>query len=220
MRLDTELANFYPYSERMPALWVDLWKECGAVGDAEIAYRNLYALYTEPQRFYHNITHIRDCLIQLHKHLEELQDDSCNRIELAIWFHDAIYDTKRNDNEEKSADFACEAIRAIKNSDLELTVRELILDTKHKKMPRTIDGQILCDIDLSILGQNENVFDQYDANIRKEYAWVPEAEYRAGRTKVLQSFLDRPTIFWTEHFRKEYETQARINLARTIERLR
>jgi hypothetical protein len=79
---------------------------------------------------------------------------------------------------------------------------------------------LLLDIDLSILGADEDAFDRYDRAIREEYSWVPEAEYRNARIKVLKSFADRASIYHTLIGRKRYESQARANLERALARLR
>ena len=92
---------------------------------------------------------------------------------------------------------------------------DLILATKHNR-PVSGDAALLVDIDLAILGKPADEFDRYDAAIRQEYAWVSEEAYRAGRSKVLQSFLDRTTIYQTEFFRNLYEAQARTNLQRVL----
>jgi predicted metal-dependent HD superfamily phosphohydrolase len=97
-------------------------------------------------------------------------------------------------------------------------VTRLILCTKHDRPPRTPDGRLIVDVDLSILGQGPDVFDAYDAAIRREYAHVPDAAFAAGRAAVLRRFLDRPTIYATKFFQQRYERPARENLQRAIAR--
>jgi predicted metal-dependent HD superfamily phosphohydrolase len=87
-------------------------------------------------------------------------------------------------------------------------------------VPIGYDEQILTDIDLSILGAEARAFSQYEKRIRFEYAWVPWDEYSAGRARILQSFLDRTTIYSTPLFIQMYEARARENLARSIEKLK
>lgn len=96
----------------------------------------------------------------------------------------------------------------------------MILVTKHSEAPQSGAEKVLVDIDLSILGQPEAVFDEYERNIRKEYEMVPDDQFRAGRAKVLESFLDRPTIYSTECFQQRYEERARANLVRSLAKLR
>ena len=90
---------------------------------------------------------------------------------------------------------------------------------KHQAPPIGKEAKLTADIDLSILGRNEAEFEQYEASIRQEYHWVSEAIYRKARVKILESFLNRPTLFWTDLFRARYEVPARDNLRRLIYRL-
>jgi predicted metal-dependent HD superfamily phosphohydrolase len=95
-------------------------------------------------------------------------------------------------------------------------VAELVLATRHLTLPREPDGQYLCDIDLSILGREPEVFDEFERRIRREYAWVPEPIYRSSRSEVLAGFLRRRSIYQTEFFRARYEQAARANLERSL----
>jgi len=99
-------------------------------------------------------------------------------------------------------------------------VHDLILVSKHNVLPNTIDEKVFTDIDLSILGRLQPEFDEYETNIRKEYAWVPEEQFKEGRKAILQMFLDRNAIYSTDFFREKYETQARDNLQRSIKELK
>jgi predicted metal-dependent HD superfamily phosphohydrolase len=141
-------------------------------------------------------------------------------VELAIWFHDAVYDTRCNDNEQRSADWAELVIRqAGLCSEIAERVSRSILATRHNVVLADTDEQVVADIDLSILGREANVFWQYEANIRKEYAWVPEAVFRRRRAEILQGFLDRRYIYYHENYRHIFETTARVNLGQAILRL-
>src|SRR5207249_3206443 len=94
-------------------------------------------------------------------------------IEMAIWYHDAVYDSRAKDNEEQSADLAEKAGKtAGVSSGFLARVRELILATKHVMPPEDADAALLVDVDLSILGQSGDRFDQYEEQIRREYDWV------------------------------------------------
>jgi predicted metal-dependent HD superfamily phosphohydrolase len=142
-------------------------------------------------------------------------------IEFAIWYHDSVYKSRNKENEEESAyTFSCATLFIMReHRNLSEKVIRMILATKHGEIPSDPDTQLLCDLDLAILGQTDEVFDKYEEDIRIEYGWVPEADFRAGRRKILQSFLDRPSIYSTVHFRDKYELAARRNLTRSIERL-
>jgi predicted metal-dependent HD superfamily phosphohydrolase len=115
---------------------------------------------------------------------------------------------------------ACEVLSAA-GLDHEFTGRIAILtlDTKHMGAVTTSDGQLLVDVDLAILGQARERFAEYERQIRAEYAWVPEADFKSGRAAILQRFLDRPAIYGTEFFRSRYEETARSNLRWSADRL-
>ena len=167
----------------------------------------------EPWRVYHGADHVRASLAEFDR--VEYQARLPNALQWAIWFHDAIYDPRRHDNEERSAEWACRvAAEAGLPKDFQDGVKSMILATKHDAPPANHDDELMVDIDLAILGQPAAKFDGYDAAIRQEYAHVPEAEYRAGRAKVLKSFLTRPHIYFTAPFRGRYEGMARANLER------
>jgi len=142
-----------------------------------------------------------------------------NEIALAIWFHDAVYDPKRSDNEEQSAAWA-RAFLESANADAEMMCRivEMILATKTHKVAEG-DGALMMDIDLSILGTDPDSFDTFEQDVRKEYEWVPDDKYRAGRAAILQSFVERDPIYHRAGIRAELETGAKENLARRIAEL-
>ncbi len=199
--------------------WLILWKRLGAEGDAHAVLTDLAARYSEPHRTYHTLDHIGHCLEEFGpvRHLATIPDV----IELAFWYHDAIYDTKANDNEEQSAALALEVVRnASLSDDFGQIVVNLIMATKHSVIPTDSDAQLFVDIDLSILGQPEDKFDEYERQVCKEYEWVPEDQFVSGRSAILKSFLDRPNIYATQFFRNKYEAQARRNIARSLARLR
>ena len=199
--------------------WTALWKRLGARGDASKVYNYLATRYFEPHRAYHTLEHIGHCLDEF----EQIRYLATNpdAVELALWYHDAIYDTKTKDSEDRSAALAVEVVRSASLSDnLGQLVANLIMATKHTVAPTDSDVQLLVDIDLSILGQSEDKFDEYERQVRKEYEWVAKDAFVAGRSAILKSFLDRPTIYSTQFFRNKYETQARRNIARSLDRLR
>jgi predicted metal-dependent HD superfamily phosphohydrolase len=142
-------------------------------------------------------------------------------VELALWFHDAIYDTRAADSEERSAAWARASLaRADAEPAVAERVAALVLATEHAVHVARGDAALLVDVDLSILGAAPARFDEYEAQVRREYAWVPEPGFRAARAEILAGFLARPRIFTTEHFFGRLETPARANLARSLARLR
>lgn len=195
-----------------------MWAALGAAPD-EPLFRDLVARYSEPHRKYHTMQHLGECF----EKLQELRvlAGKLEEIELALWFHDAIYDTRRRDNEEKSAEWARSAVLA---AGLPAPVGErvyaLVMTTRHNAMPAGIDAQILVDVDLSILGASPDRFDEYETQVRQEYSWVPGPLFRRERRKVLEDFLNRRTIFQTKQFIGAYEARARANLQRSTGKLK
>lgn len=170
--------------------------------------------FTKNNLAYHNLDHVGDCLGKFKNRENEARDPI--GLELAIWFHDVIYDPRGNDNEEKSAQIAADFLMKTKWAD---SVPELILATKHQEDPDHLDARLLCDIDLSILGCGDSKYRKYTKAIRSEYAWVEEIAYRRGRSAVLEGFLKRPFIFSLPTSRELYEKQARLNISRELESL-
>ena len=179
--------------------WLQFWKKLEADGDPEPVYGLLSDVYSERHRAYHTMSHLTHCLDELEeaRHLAEHP----NEVEMALWFHDAIYDPKAKDNEERSAELSR---RIAKEAGLPEAfgnrVSDLVLATQHHRPPEGTDAQLLVDIDLSILGRPRDEFDEYETNIRKEYRFVPLRQYRSARSAILRRFLSRATIYSTGFF--------------------
>ena len=195
-----------------------LWRRLGAAGDGADVFERLTAAYAEEGRAYHTMEHVTDCLARLDE--APAVSGSTNAIEAAIWFHDVVYDPHRTDNERLSAEWAGRALTAAGAPGPTISrVQELVVTTEHAGDPTDDAGRLLSDIDLSILGREPMAFDEYQRRIREEYAWVPEPDYRRGRARILTAFLDRPRLYFTDHFRDRYEPQARLNLRRALAEL-
>src|ERR1043166_7920800 len=176
--------------------YLEMMKRLKSHSDGRTAFAELFSRYSESHRAYHNLAHIKAMLAEL-KSVRDLATKP-NAIEFAIWYHDAIYDTRGNDNEEQSATLALNvASQAGLTEDFRKSVEHLILATKHTANPVDADARLLVDIDLAILGQSEERFDKYEREIREEYGWVSEKDFIAGRSAVLKSFIDRATIYST-----------------------
>ena len=199
--------------------WNTLWQSVARQGDGSEWFNTLTKLYAEPHRHYHTSRHINECLTEFDAAREFARQPQA--VELGLWFHDAIYDSHAADNEEQSALLAERCLKeAGADSDLQSAVCELVLVTKaHNDSPHP-DAPLLVDIDLSILGALPDRFFEYEDQIRKEYAWVPEEVFRTKRAEILERFLSRPVIFRTSWFFESREKQARANLMTSIERLR
>ena len=139
---------------------------------------------------------------------------------IAWYLHDAMYDTRKKDNEEQSAELARLMMSKSRVPEDKIQrVLRIIQITDHKTPPKNIDEKLAVDIDLSIFGQSKEKYDWYSEGIRKEYFWVPKEQFKQGRKLVLQTFLDRNRIYYTDYFKNKYESQARINLESEIKSL-
>lgn len=199
--------------------WISLCQKAGLPSSSHAWHARLMTAWTEPQRHYHDLTHLEECLSWFDK-VAALCEAPC-AVELALWFHDAVYDPKAPDNEEKSAEMAEEFLHESGESPaLKANVALLIMATKTHQADGNPDAEVMLDIDLSILGQPRERFSQYEEAIRQEYAWVPWETYLAKRTDVLKSFLGRDAIYQTTFFRDHFELQARNNLQCAITTLK
>jgi len=172
-------------------------------------------LYDEPDRHYHNIDHIGTMLVVFKSARPKCTMP--NEVTLAIIFHDAVYNPRAKDNEEKSAELAVETLATfgVPKVSLDL-IEEFILCTKHHIPTAHPASTLMIDTDLSILGSPDEEYDKYSRAIRAEYSFVSDEDYRVGRTNVLTSFLGRDSIYLLPWFHERFEVQARENIAREI----
>ncbi|MDX8527627.1 hypothetical protein RFM68_24300 [Mesorhizobium sp. MSK_1335] len=179
----------------------------------------LAALYQAEDRHYHGLAHIEAMLAQATEYRHLLHDPEA--IEAAIWFHDAVYDSRAKDNEAKSAALAESKLAGRTRPERLARILAMINATATHQLPpfedknAASDAALFLDMDLSILGAGPDIFDAYEKAVRLEYGWVEEPMWRAGRAAVLKSFLARPHIFHTSEFRQRFETRARTNLERS-----
>lgn len=167
--------------------------------------------YAQPHRAYHSQQHLHECLA-LFDEFAPLAERPAE-VEIALWFHDAIYDVHRHDNEALSADWARSALlEAGAAAGVAERVATLVLATRHSVAPATADEQLLVDIDLAILGAAPARFAEYEAQIRREYAHVPQALFDEKRGAILAGFLARPVLYGTPAVRERFEAVARANL--------
>ena len=199
--------------------WDGIWRSLHVASPPELIFQSLVQAYTHPQRAYHSLDHVRDCLEQLD--WSQAFAEHPIEVELGLWFHDVVYDTHASDNEAQSG---ARAMTALQNNgvapDVTARVGQLILATRHQAAAASGDAGLIVDIDLSILGRDPEEFDRYEANIRREYQWVSEADFRVARVQILETFLRRASVFQTPAFQGRYEEQARANLSRSIRVLR
>lgn len=198
--------------------WTSDWHELGTPPPSMQVKDALLARYAEPHRAYHTLQHLEECFAQFDRSRDLAMQ--AGEVAIAVWFHDAIYDTHAADNEARSALWAAEVIREA-GGRLEVAerVQRMILATRHEAEPAAGDAVLIADIDLAILGAEEARFAEYEDQIRREYAWVPTMLFRAKRARILRGFLARPRIYGTPRFHEWYEARARANLQQALNRL-
>jgi predicted metal-dependent HD superfamily phosphohydrolase len=195
--------------------WTRTWRALAANPPSPALYAQLIQQYAEPQRKYHTLQHLAECIAQLEPALGLCAHPG--EVEIALWFHDAIYDLARTDNEMQSALWA---VRALASAGLSAEVcervKKLVLATRHSALPATDDERLLVDADLAILGAGPARFEEYERQIRQEYGAVPFDVFCARRRAILAQFLERPQLYSTEFFRNALEARARENIARSL----
>ncbi|XLQ20530.1 MAG: hypothetical protein ACKUBY_01980 [Candidatus Moraniibacteriota bacterium] len=212
-----------------------LWRYSACTGDYQQGFQELVVKYNKSKRYYHTFDgHIEFCI---HSFFEHVVDKVKNPINV-LWqlvLHDSVMDFSRSDevnceareyalgyNDVMSGEYAREFLTKYGVvSEIVDAVAQAIIYYDHKNTPHSTDTMTGLDIDLLILGQPVDIFDEYESNIRKEYAWVEELAFREGRSKILADFLNnRSSIFLTDYFKDRYENQARLNLKRSILQLK
>lgn len=190
---------------------------CSDESKIDKTFQILVEKYSEKHRAYHNLSHI-NYLLEEAKKIEFADADS---IYFTTWFHDVVYDPKKSDNEIQSARLAVKLLLEIGLAENQITkIEQIILATQtHSDKNLDHEGKIFLDLDLSILGAEKEIYQNYSRAIRQEYSHVEDFLYRHGRKKVLENFLRRETIYFTENLRERFENQARLNLANEIKEL-
>jgi predicted metal-dependent HD superfamily phosphohydrolase len=177
-------------------------------------HRDLVARYAEPWRVYHVLDHVLACLGELtrSRHLAEDAD----AVRVALWFHDAVWEPARPDNEAASALLADAALSAGGiPGPRRRAVRALILATRHDHVAGSPDARLIADIDLAILGADPDDYGRYERAVRREYGQLSDEAFAAGRAAFAQGMLARPRIYATERYFRRLEAAARSNLARS-----
>ena len=184
-------------------------------------FTQLISAYQEPDRHYHNLQHLQQLFTALQNFNPSNYLNDRPSIILAIFFHDAIYDTRSHENEAQSAKWASESLTKLNfpNTTIDRITHLIHLTKTHRPDPTDLNAQILLDCDLSILAAPPAQYQTYAKAIRQEYHWVPEADYRKGRSQILQTFLNRDRIYHHPEMH-HHEHQARTNLNQEIQTLK
>ena len=193
----------------------------GALGtrpDVVAAGQDLLARYDEPHRRYHDRRHLAELLAALVR----LTGGAPVPVEVvcAAWLHDAVHDG-RDDDEERSAVLASRVLRdlGVAGPVVEEVARLVRLTLTHDPAPGDRAGALLSDADLAVLAADPARYERYAADVRQEYAHVPDAAFRRGRTAVLRGLLERPRLYATTEGHRWWDARARRNLRDEITRL-
>jgi predicted metal-dependent HD superfamily phosphohydrolase len=208
--------------DRCAALWRRL-AGTAPPAQADACAKTVTTAYAGKGRFYHTQAHLKDVLKKLdwaktsvgeaRRLGAEKRRELFDTVELALWYHDAVYDAQRHDNEEKSRDLLLAHAQKLNLSPrLQRDVGDLILLTKQHGKAKTLEERLMADCDLAILGASKRAFAAYDADIRREYAHVPPDAYATGRAAVLERFQKTRPLFLTAAFRRAYGRKADRNL--------
>lgn len=204
------------FSDELSRSWEAAWRDTGATPPPGLLKR-LLAAWSEPQRRYHDLQHLGECLALLERW--RLAAEHPAEVGLALWFHDAVYDVRAADNEVRSAEWVAHEMQEAGCAwEAVQRVHQMVMASRHDVLASTSDEALLVDIDLAILGSPPVRFASYDRNVRAEYSWVPEAVYRGKRREVLLEFL-HPDLYQTAAARTLLGDQADANLRHAIAEL-
>jgi predicted metal-dependent HD superfamily phosphohydrolase len=181
-------------------------------------WSEIQASYVKTSRYYHNLTHLDSLIEQLIPLRNQMEDWQV--LTFSVAYHDIIYNTLRQDNEEKSAAIAYDRLTQLNFPSIQKEKCKLqILATKHHQESNAGDTNYFIDADMSILGSDIESYFKYAEQIRKEYKSFPDIIYKPGRKKVLAGFLKMENIFKTKYFQDKYERQAKINISEELKSL-
>ena len=194
------------------------WSGIGGKTDSISLGAQLIAAYREPTRCYHGLSHLLECL-RLWREWREHSSKS-DEIAIALWFHDALYDTARHDSEARSARWALDALTAGGVPfDTVRRIRDLVIATRPNESPSNDDARLMIDIDMAIMGASPDRYEQYEADLQREHPHMAEFIYWRKRLEVLKALNTRQRIFQSDAARHTLEARARENIARSISRL-
>ena len=197
------------YLSTLEKSWFELHQHY-CFSEPQKVFNKLIAAYSEKQRAYHTLQHLYECLVLLKSIQADLID--AHAVELALWFHDAVYDPQAKDNELKSAELFEQYLIQDLSIDIVQKIKRWILATHKHALTDELDLQFLLDIDLAILAASSERFAEYEQQIQQEYAWVDPDIYLIKRKQVLAHFYQTEPLYQTEYFQQNFEQKAKENL--------
>jgi len=205
------------YSQSLAERFKGLSDRClspGVAFDACHANREILQHYAMPDRRYHNLNHLRQCLEQFD--LARQLIPTPDVVEMALWFHDVIYVPGASDNESRSAEFFLDLVSSVFPTEFCHKVVTLILATTHKVIPTDLDACYTVDIDLSSFGFEWQDFLIDSDHLRQERMDLPDVAYFEAHTRFLNILRARQRIFQTDFFYQRYEKIAANNIDRLL----
>jgi predicted metal-dependent HD superfamily phosphohydrolase len=197
--------------------WVGLALRVSGRADPAGCGARLLAAWSQPHRSYHTAQHLTEVLDRIDEIVASDRSGDTGRdadpVRLAAWFHDAVYDPRRQDNEEASAALAARELRDLAVADRVVSeaARLILLTASHDPAPHDAMGALLCDADLAVLASPPARYAEYAQQVRREYRHLPDAAFARGRADVLDTLLAGGPVFHTAPGRR-WERAARSNI--------
>lgn len=191
--------------------------------EVDLAGKELLRRWDEPHRHYHTTTHLAEVLDALTALSEGLDRDQVGVTRLAAWLHDAVYDVDAppGDTERRSARLAARLLAGLQVPDgpVARVIGLIEMTVEHTVENPDPAAEVFHDADLWILGAAPSRFDEYCAQVRQEFARVPDPAYAEGRSAILRPLLERPDLYRTDLASTQWTDPARDNLRRELTRL-
>lgn len=198
-------------------IFINLMKKyCNDNQYIDMCWSEIEMKYSDKSRYYHTSKHLQTMMNEVSQFRNEIEN--LDAFLFALYYHDIIYNPLQTDNEHQSAILFENRIGSTTFPNISKSV-EIIESTKKHRFSTDNDINIFLDLDLLILGKSKSEYLEYCRNVRHEYIMIPEENYREGRKKVIQSFLDQPNIYKTAHCLQHYESNAYSNLTIELEML-
>lgn len=206
----------------VPDRFQALWRRClidGARDDSATIHRRLLDAYGEPWRYYHTLAHIEHCIVWFDACRSRADDPDA--LELAVWFHDAVYEPDNPDNEAESSKLYLQLSDGVHRPATRDLVDRLIMATQHlgSSLDSNNDARYMVDIDLSSFGLPWEEFLRDSENLRREAAALDDEAYYRKAKNFHDSLLARDRFYYTAFFAERLESRARDNIRRYLARI-
>jgi len=198
----------------------DAWAElAGDSPTSRTEWAALVAAWSEPHRRYHDLAHLAAVLGLVGELATAAADPAAVR--LAAWYHDAVDDPARPDNEQVSAQRARAGLRGlVPDERIDAVERLVLLTAGHDPEPGDADGAVLCDADLAVLAGPPDAYAAYASAVREEYGHLSDEAFTAGRIAVLEQLLALPVLYRLPAVAGAWTPRARANLTAELTLLR